>query len=86
METVRRQWAKDGRSGVMDTVRVLIGKSDIVEAVLGDGVRVPAESELVDYLVDVNTSDRGFLRVQVVGPWLDLYGGQATAPAAGTQA
>jgi hypothetical protein len=79
----RKPWSKDGRTGVMKTARVLVGRADFVDVDVAEDAPEPREGDQIDWGVTFSVrAGRGNYgpqaSVRYRGEWSALVGKPAT--------
>jgi hypothetical protein len=67
-----KPWNMEGRAGITQKARVLVGKADFVDVVYPEGLRLPAEGTKVDVAV-IASAPSGRLKIQVQGDWAAMF-------------
>lgn len=67
-----KPWSMEGRSGVTQKARILVGKADFVDVTYPEGALMPAEGAKVDLAV-IAAAPSGRLKITVKGDWSALF-------------
>jgi hypothetical protein len=76
VRTESRPWSKDGRSGSIDTVRVLVEGQDVEDVQLGFDQAPVSQGEVIDWQIAVEVY-RNTPQLRCIGEWSALSAASA---------